>query len=162
VFAQCLNALEKQLDAGPIETSQIQKYEQEILEQHDDAVIENGIARRRASSDPLLQHPYVERFRAGGVQTPDAANLDRNIVRQLVHKGVLYEHDNIAFHTDVLISLRPQLEQLWQQSPDGFTMSQLREILGITRKHAVPLATCLDKLGLTKRVGDVRVRGYKW
>lgn len=162
VFEQCLHQLEQQLNAGPIDVSQLQRYEQAILEQRDDVVIENGIARRRTSDDPLLKHPYVELFRSGGIQTPDKARLDRNVIRQLVQKGVLYEHDNIAFHVDVLVSLRPQLEQLWQQSPDGFTMSQLRETLGITRKHAVPLATCLDKLGLTKRVGDIRVRGYKW
>ncbi len=162
VIEQCLTDLEKQLDAGPIDVTQLTKYEQEILSGRDDVVIQNGIVRRRHSVDPLLQHPYVEQFRAGGLQTPDTANLDRNIIRQLVQKGVFYEHDNIAFHIDVLVALRPQLQQLWNQSPDGFTMSQLRELLDITRKHAVPLATCLDKIGLTKRVGDVRIHGYKW
>jgi len=38
-------------------------------------------------------------------------------------------------------------------------MAALRDATGLTRKHAVPLGTVLDKRGLTKRVGDVRVSG---
>jgi selenocysteine-specific elongation factor len=36
-------------------------------------------------------------------------------------------------------------------------MSQIREILGTTRKYAVPLCEYLDSVGFTKRVGDLRV-----
>jgi len=54
------------------------------------------------------------------------------------------------------------LTALWQTHPDGFTMAQLRDALGITRKRAVPLATCLDKVGLTKSNGDVRLPGHAW
>ena len=43
--------------------------------------------------------------------------------------------------------------------PDGFTMSQFREALGVTRKHAVPIATELDARGITRRRGDVRIAG---
>jgi hypothetical protein len=74
----------------------------------------------------------------------------------------LFEHDNIAFHVDTLMSLRPVLEQLWKQHPEGFTMANLRDALGITRKHALPLGNCLDKMGLTKRQGDVRIAGSAW
>jgi hypothetical protein len=101
-------------------------------------------------------------FLQAGVTTPDADKLDRNIIRQLVHKKILFEHDNIAFHVDTLMSLRPVLEQLWKQNPEGFTMANLRDALTITRKHALPLGNCLDKVGLTKRQGDVRIAGSAW
>ena len=39
----------------------------------------------------------------------------------------------------------------------GLTVSQIREILGTTRKYAVPLCEYLDRIGFTKRQGDVRV-----
>jgi hypothetical protein len=84
------------------------------------------------------------------------------VIRRLIHAGVLFEHDNIAFHADALQSLRPTLQNLWRQHPDGFSVGHLREELGITRKHAVPLATCLDKVALTKRVGDSRLPGSSW
>jgi hypothetical protein len=38
-------------------------------------------------------------------------------------------------------------------------VSQLRERLGITRKHAVPLASALDARGITRRRGDLRISG---
>lgn len=159
---RCHQKLDNRLESGPFDISQLERYEQELLMSRNDVIVDGGIARRLTSADPLLQHPYVELFRTGGLQTPDTANLDRNVIRQLIQKTVLYEHDNIAFHIDVLLALRPQLGELWNQSPEGFSMSQLRESLGITRKHAVPLATCLDKVGLTKRVDNVRLPGHKW
>ena len=99
---------------------------------------------------------------SAGVTTPDTKTLDRDVIRRLIHAGVLFEHDNIAFHASTLQGLRNTLDALWQQHPDGFAVTHLREALGITRKHAVPLATCLDKVGLTKRAGDTRIQGPAW
>ena len=41
----------------------------------------------------------------------------------------------------------------------GKTMSEIRDALGITRKHAVPLCEFLDACGVTHRDGDVRFAG---
>jgi selenocysteine-specific elongation factor len=144
-----------------VDISTLNDYERDVLVTLDGVHINNGIAVR-GEVDPLLGHPYVSLFLQAGVITPDTDNLDRNIIRQLVQKKILFEHDNIAFHTDTLSSLRPVLQQLWSQHPGGFTMANLRDGLTITRKHALPLANCLDKIGLTKRQGDVRVAGAAW
>jgi selenocysteine-specific elongation factor len=40
--------------------------------------------------------------------------------------------------------------------PSGFTVSQLRELLGTTRKYAVPLCEYWDRVGFTLRTGDQR------
>ena len=40
----------------------------------------------------------------------------------------------------------------------GLTVADIRDLLGITRKHAVPLCEYLDRSGVTKRPGDLRVR----
>jgi selenocysteine-specific elongation factor len=37
-----------------------------------------------------------------------------------------------------------------------FTVSNLREAVGTSRKYAVPLAEHLDRVGFTKRSGDTR------
>lgn len=161
-FRSVVAALEQQLSATQlIDTSLLTAFERDVLVTIDGVHINNGVAVRGAS-DPLLSHPYVTLFLQAGVTTPDADKLDRNIIRQLVHKKVLFEHDNIAFHAETLSSLRPVLEQLWTQHPEGFTMANLRDALAITRKHALPLGNCLDKVGLTKRQGDVRIAGSAW
>jgi selenocysteine-specific elongation factor len=155
-------ALEQQLAASQtLDTSLLAAYERDVIATIDGVRINNGIAVR-GESDPLLSHPYVSLFLEAGVTTPDADKLDRNIIRQLVQKKILFEHDNIAFHAETLSSLRPTLEQLWTQHPEGFTMANLRDSLSITRKHALPLGNCLDKMGLTKRQGDLRVAGSAW
>jgi selenocysteine-specific elongation factor len=38
----------------------------------------------------------------------------------------------------------------------GFTVSQVRELLGTTRKYAVPYCEYLDRMGVTRRDGDLR------
>ena len=43
--------------------------------------------------------------------------------------------------------------------PDGFTVAQLRDDLGASRKYALPLVNELDARGITRRRGDLRVAG---
>ena len=148
-------------DTGNVDTAQLQPWERALIATLPNVTIAHGIATA-GKANPLLSHPYVQLFLASGIVTPDTKTLDRDVIRRLIHAGVLFEHDNIAFHADTLQGLRPALLQLWHQFPEGFTVSHLREELGITRKHAVPLATCLDKAALTKRVGDSRLPGSSW
>jgi selenocysteine-specific elongation factor len=155
-------SLHQKLSASQsLDISLLTSYERDVLLAIEGVRITNGIAVR-GETDPLLSHPYVSLFLQAGVSTPDTDDLDRNVIRQLVQKKILFEHDNIAFHTETLTSLRSALEQLWGQYPQGFAMANLRDALGITRKHALPLANCLDKVGLTKRQGDVRIAGPAW
>ena len=161
-FRSTVTSLEEQLAATQsIDTSVLTAFEREVISSLEGVTVIDGLAVRSAT-DPLLSHPYVSMFLQAGVTTPDADTLDRNIIRQLVRKKILFEHDNIAFHAETLSSLRPMLEQLWTQHPEGFTMANLRDALSITRKHALPLGNCLDKVGLTKRQGDLRITGSAW
>ncbi len=41
----------------------------------------------------------------------------------------------------------------------GLTMAELRDLLGTTRKFAVPIGEYLDRVGLTRREGDLRFPG---
>lgn len=146
---------------GEIDTAQMQPFERDLILLVPDVVVNGGIVRR-IDSNSLSTHPIAQQIRTDGLTGPSSAQLDRNVVRQLVQQGLVFEHDAVAFHRDTLELLRPHLEKLWQISPQGFTVSELRDVLGITRKHAVPLAECIDKFGLTKRQGDVRIRGHRW
>jgi hypothetical protein len=146
---------------GEIDMAPLQTYERDLITLLPDVVVSAGIARR-SGADSLSAHPLAQQIRNDGLTGPSSAQFDRNVVRQLVQQGIVFEHDAVAFHRDTLESLRPELEKLWLVSPDGFTVSQLRDALGITRKHAVPLAEGVDKYGLTRRAGDVRIRGHRW
>ncbi len=144
-----------------IALSELQEYEKEMLSTLPGVVIDGDVARF-SESDSLATHPLLHQIRAWGISGPSTQQLDRNTVRQLAQRGLIFEHDFIAFHADTLNELRPHLALLWAAQPSGFSVSHLRESLGITRKHAVPLAECLDKIGITRRVADLRVPGTKW
>ena len=39
----------------------------------------------------------------------------------------------------------------------GLTVAEIRDLLGMTRKFAVPLCEYLDRVGVTRREGDLRL-----
>lgn len=91
--------------------------------------------------------------RAAGLSDKDARRiLDVGVsTGDLVHVGgPLYMH---AMHER---ALRQRVIEALAARPDGMTMGELREVIGVSRRHAVPLAEHLDRIGVTKRVGDVR------
>lgn len=149
--------LDRLLETGDVPVGELEPWQRDLLATMDGVVVEVGVARRGA--DPLERHPVATTIRERGLTGPGTAALDRDVVRRLVAAGLVFEHDGIAFHRDTLEELRDVLGDLLAASPAGFTVSSLRERLGITRKHAVPLAACLDRGGWTLRRGDVRIAG---
>ena len=115
--------------------------------------------RRPGATDPLAGHPEIERLRVGGCAPEAPELLDRAQLRDLQRRGVLFERDGLWFHLDALDLACGAASRLLAVNPDGFTLAEFRDALGITRKHAVPLATELDARGFTRRRGEVRIAG---
>ncbi len=143
-----------------IEITRLKNYEQSVVTTLPNVIIEMGRARIKGASS-IVDHPYVALFARAGLTPPDAKSLDRNTVRQLVQRGVLVEVDGVAFHISALETARLNVVEILITNPNGFTVSQFREHLGITRKYAVPLLEALDSRGVTKRSGDLRVGGAR-
>ncbi|MGA0765468.1 MAG: selenocysteine-specific translation elongation factor [Ilumatobacteraceae bacterium] len=143
-----------------LEISRLKPHEQAVLVTLPDVVIEMGRARIKGASS-ITEHPYVSLFAKSGVTPPDTKTLDRNIVRQIVQRGLFVDIDGVVFHISALETARLNVQKILQQHPNGFTVSQFRENLGITRKHAVPLLEALDRRAITKRNGDLRVGGAR-
>ena len=61
-------------------------------------------------------------------------------------------------HSEVEQQMREKLKAEITKS-GGMTLSQIRELLATTRKYAVPICEYLDKIGFTKRDGDLRLLG---
>ena len=150
--------LTKQPDG--IEITRLKNYEQSVVTTLPNVIVEMGRARIKGASS-IVDHPYVALFAHAGLTPPDAKSLDRNTVRQLVQRGVLVEVDGVAFHISALETARLNVVEILITNPNGFTVSQFREHLGITRKYAVPLLEALDSRGVTKRSGDLRVGGAR-
>ena len=130
-----------------------------IVRTLDGVTVEAGRARRAEADDPLRDHPYVAALLTGGVTPPDPTNVDRGQLRELLRRSMIIERDGIYFHPATIASVAATAARLLREHPDGFTVAQLRDHLGVSRKYALPLVNELDARGITRRRGDLRVAG---
>lgn len=93
----------------------------------------------------------------GGWSPP--AGLDRGSLRELARFELAVEADGVWFATSAVASAAEAIASLLAASPDGVTVGQVRDALGSSRKHVVPLLAHLDATGVTRRRGDLRIAG---
>jgi selenocysteine-specific elongation factor len=122
-------------------------------------VVANGRVRPADAADPLADHPFLTTLRNGGCAPPEPAGIDRGDLRALVQRGLVVERDGLYFHPDAITIAAHAAASLLQADAGGFTVAQLRDALGVTRKYALPIVNELDGRGITRRRGDVRIAG---
>jgi selenocysteine-specific elongation factor len=66
--------------------------------------------------------------------------------------------DDIYLHSEIEAEMRRLLEEKFIGGTGGLTVAEIRDLLGTTRKFAVPLCEYLDRAGVTRREGDLRVK----
>lgn len=126
-----------------------------------------GHGPKLSQNEHKLLGQLVEQYRAAGIQTPTVKEFqqqttkNQDSVPQLIaiaaSNGDLVEVTSEYYlHADVCQQLRTSLAEKLAAS-NGLTLSEIREILNTTRKYAVPLCEYLDRIGFTKRHGDLRV-----
>jgi selenocysteine-specific elongation factor len=113
-----------------------------------------------------LKERIVEAHVAAGFQPPDpkefanqaggnAAAL-RDIYEVAVAEGFLVRvADDIYLSGESDGEMRRRVIERLQAGP-GATVAEIRDLLGTTRKFAVPICEYLDRIGLTQRDGDLR------
>jgi selenocysteine-specific elongation factor len=107
-----------------------------------------------AYQEARFQPPEPASFagQAGG----NAANL-RDLFDVCVAEGYLIHiADELYLHVEVEAEMRRLVRQRLE-SGKGLTVAEIRDLLGTTRKYAVPLCEYLDRVGVTRREGDMRV-----
>jgi selenocysteine-specific elongation factor len=100
-----------------------------------------------------FQPPDAASFanQAGG----NAANL-KDLYEVCIAEGLLvHVADEIYLHADVEAEMRRRVRERLQPGA-GATVAEIRDLLGTTRKFAVPLCEYLDRVGVTRREGDLR------
>ncbi len=147
--------------AGPLglDVASLDERERAVLATFRDVRIAGGHALPADARDELADHPVLEAVRAGGTAPEEPSGIDRATLRELIRRGLLVERDGIVFHPDAIDTAARTAAVLLAGHPDGITMSQLRDALGISRKYALPLANELDARGITRRRGDLRIGG---
>ncbi len=90
-------------------------------------------------------------------QTGGKGNSNRNALQILIDEGALLRlKDNIIYHQHALSEAENLLREHLSQNNE-ITAAEFRDLLGITRKHAIPLLEYFDTARITLRVEDKRV-----
>jgi selenocysteine-specific elongation factor len=128
-----------------------------------------GHEPRLSHAERKLKQEIAGALRAGAFNPPDQAELAARagrlagavpeLLQLLADEGVAVEvGGGIWLSAEAESELRRRVrERLSAPSETPFTMAGLRDLLGTTRKFAVPIGEYLDRLGLTRRIGDARV-----
>jgi selenocysteine-specific elongation factor len=87
--------------------------------------------------------------------------FDAALIRGLVRTGQLVQvSQDLVFPAETMAGIRDLVKQ--RIAAGGpFTVAEFRDLVGASRKYAVPLLEYLDQAGFTRRQGDVRVLGPK-
>ena len=90
---------------------------------------------------------------------PDLPPAARPALRELARRGLAVEAGDVWFAASAVASATGVVAGLLAARPDGVTVAEVRDALGTSRKHVLPLLGHLDATGATRRRGDVRVAG---
>jgi selenocysteine-specific elongation factor len=123
-------------------------------------VVDQGRARAAsAEADDLATHPWLVALAAAPFTPPPPDGVDRHDVRELVRRGLVVERDGTYFAATAVDAAARTVAGLLKDSPDGVTVAAVRDALGTTRKHVLPLLSLLDATGVTRRRDDLRIAG---
>jgi selenocysteine-specific elongation factor len=114
-----------------------------------------------------LKDKMIAAYQAAGFQPPEpgdfvaqaggnAANLKDLYEVCLAEGFLIHIGDDIYLHAEAEVEMRRRvLDRLKEQQ--GLTVADIRDLFGTTRKYAVPFCEYLDRIGTTRREGDLRV-----
>jgi len=131
-----------------------------VLDTLDDVVLDQGRARvAGAETDDLASHPWLAALTAAPFTPPPPDGVDKQDVRELVQRGLVVERDGTYFAASAVEAAARTVARLLKDAPNGVTVSAVRDALGTTRKHVMPLLSLLDATGVTRRRADLRIAG---
>ena len=118
------------------------------------------------ANERKLLDEIIVRYRDAGYQPPTVQEVKTQTVKnqasvpQLIalaaSDGDLVKLNNDFYlHAEVSEAMKQALRDAFATQPT-LTVSQIRELLGTSRKYAVPLCEYLDRIGFTHRAGDER------
>ena len=137
-----------------------------LLDAADGIVQEGALVRlstHAVALDPAQQAArarVIEEIEGGGFSPPLAKDLtaDVTLLRALAAGGEVVPVGGFYLTRAQAEAAKQKVVAAIAES-GGLTVAEIRDLLGTTRKYAVPLCEWLDAEGTTRRRGDVRVLG---
>jgi selenocysteine-specific elongation factor len=152
-------------EAGPLglDIASLDERQRAVLSMLDEIEVEAGRARVEAASegapDPIGAHPWVAALEASPFDPPVPDGVSRVELRELERRGRIVNCDGVWFAAGAVTTAAGVVARLLEREPTGITVASVRDALGTSRKHTLPLLTHFDASGITRRRGDVRIGG---
>jgi selenocysteine-specific elongation factor len=130
----------------------------------DPALVVDGDRVRSADQMDVLDDPAARKLIAALEASPFAppapadVGASPTLVRALLRAGAIVELDGVVFATSALDDARRQIARLVVER-ETITVADVRDLLGASRKYALPLVNRTDAEGVTRRRGDLRIPG---
>jgi selenocysteine-specific elongation factor len=113
-----------------------------------------------------LKDQIVEATRVAGFQPPEPESFagkaggNAGSLKEIFDVAIAEGHlckvnEEIFLHSETDAEMRRRIAGKLNEVP-GLTVAEIRDLLGTTRKYAVPLCEYLDRQGVTRREGDLR------
>ncbi|MFI5088243.1 MAG: selenocysteine-specific translation elongation factor [Terriglobales bacterium] len=100
-----------------------------------------------------LKVPYLKDVLAG--LPVDKARAQKIVTLLLRDKVLVKVSEDLVFHRQALEGLRKLMAEQKKKTP-RIDVGAFKDMLGVTRKYAIPLLEYLDRERVTRRVGDLR------
>jgi len=100
-----------------------------------------------------LKVPYLKDVLAG--LPVDKARAHKIVTLLLRDKVLIKVSDELVFHREALDGLRKLMAEQKKKLPK-IDVGAFKDLIGVTRKYAIPLLEYLDRERVTRRVGDLR------
>ncbi len=145
-------------EAG-LDTATLTDHQRALVPLLAEVEVVGGILRRAGARPAQEEHPWLEELRRHPFDPPAPHGIDRLRLRQWVQEGRVVECEGVYFAGAAVEAATRTLARLLANSPGGVTASEVRSALGTSRKFVLALLAHLDRTGVTRRRGDVRVAG---
>ena len=128
-----------------------------------------GHEPKLSQAERKLKRELAEAFNVGGFSPPDPSDWVAktgprsstvpDLLQLLVdEERIVVVGSGLYLDREAEAEMRRKVAEELSQGP-GLTMAGLRDLLGTSRKFAVPLGEYLDRIGWTTRDGDQRILG---
>ncbi len=114
----------------------------------------------RARLESLLEQAGLAVPRLSDIlpRLPVDASRGMHLVQWLIRQGVLVRiSEELVLHRSAIDRLRALLADYRRRHGERISVPAFKDLIGLTRKHAIPLLEYLDREKITRRVGDERI-----
>ena len=139
---------------------------QGLLEERDQRLWKRGFKIEYSPEQEKLMAEVAQEVRQYGFEPPTPDEIKARYAKKKEFKGVwtaLFDNGDlvllspqIAIHRDFYNKALEQLKEFCAENHE-ISLAQFRDLIGTSRKFALPLLEHFDKSGLTKKQGDVRI-----